>query len=102
VLAVGHRAHRSWIGIAWTSVTAIAMFALAFGKNRTGRSLANPVLLTEGRVTLVDGILATSVLAGLALNAGLRWWWADPASSFVLVFYALRECWMILRQPARG
>ena len=46
---------------------------------------------TEGRVTLIDGILATAVLLGLALNAALGWWWADPAAGYVLVFYATRE-----------
>jgi len=67
------------------------MFVLAFGKARTGAALGNPVLQTEGRVTLVDGILATAVLAGLVLNAVLGWWWADPAAGYVLVFYAARE-----------
>ena len=67
------------------------MFALAAGKARTGRALGNPVLRTEGRVTLIDGILATAVLLGLALNAALGWWWADPAAGYVLVFYAARE-----------
>jgi hypothetical protein len=38
------------------------------------------VLRTEGRVTLIDGILATAVLLGLVLNAALGWWWADPAT----------------------
>jgi divalent metal cation (Fe/Co/Zn/Cd) transporter len=67
------------------------MFALASGKAKTGRVLENPVLRTEGRVTMIDGILAVAVLAGLALNAGLGWWWADPAAGYVLVFYAARE-----------
>ena len=67
------------------------MFALAAGKARTGAALGNPVLRTEGRVTLIDGILATAVLAGLVLNAALGWWWADPAAGYVLVFYAARE-----------
>ncbi len=97
VLATGHHAGHSPLGIAWTAVTALAMFLLAAGKDRTGRALANPVLLTEGRVTLVDGILATSVLVGLVLNAALGWWWADPAAGFVLVYYATRECVEILR-----
>ena len=35
--------------------------------------------------------LAAAVLLGLALNAGLGWWWADPAAGYVLVFYAARE-----------
>ena len=91
VLAAGYRPGPSVLGIAWTAVTAAAMFALAAGKARTGRALGNPVLSTEGRVTLVDGILASAVLAGLALNAGAGLWWADPLAALVIVFYALRE-----------
>jgi divalent metal cation (Fe/Co/Zn/Cd) transporter len=91
VLAAGFHPRHSVPGMAWTAVTAVAMFALASGKSRTGRALDNPVLRTEGRVTMIDGILATAVLAGLALNAGLGWWWADPAAGYVLVSYAARE-----------
>jgi divalent metal cation (Fe/Co/Zn/Cd) transporter len=72
-------------------VTAAVMFALAAGKARTGKALGNPVLRTEGRVTMVDGILATAVLLGLVLNAALGWWWGDPAAGYVLVFYAACE-----------
>ena len=91
VLAIGYHPKHSPLGIAWTAVTAAVMFALAAGKARTGAALANPVLITEGKVTLVDGILASAVLVGLALNAGLGWWWADPLAGYVLVYYAARE-----------
>jgi divalent metal cation (Fe/Co/Zn/Cd) transporter len=91
VLATGYHPRHSVLGIIWTAVTAAAMFALAAGKARTGRALDNPVLRTEGRVTMIDGILATAVLLGLVLNAWLGWWWADPAAGYVLVFYAARE-----------
>jgi divalent metal cation (Fe/Co/Zn/Cd) transporter len=91
VLAVGYHPQRSIPGIIWTAVTGVVMFALAAGKSRTGRALGNPVLRTEGRVTMIDGILAAAVLLGLVLNAALRWWWADPAAGYVLVFYAARE-----------
>ena len=67
------------------------MFALAAGQARTGRALDNPVLRTEGRVTMIDGILAVAVLLSLALNAALGWWWADPAAGYMLVYYAVRE-----------
>ena len=67
------------------------MFLLAAGKALAGRALGNPVLRTEGRVTMIDGILAAAVLLGLGLNAGFGWWWADPAAGYVLVFYAARE-----------
>jgi hypothetical protein len=36
------------------------------------------LLQAEGRVTLVDGILATAVLVALTLKAVIGWWWADP------------------------
>jgi divalent metal cation (Fe/Co/Zn/Cd) transporter len=91
VLVVGFHPHRSLAGIAWTAVTAVVMFALAAGKDRVGLALVNPVLRTEARVTLIDGLLATAVLAGLLLNAAAGWWWADPLAGYVLVLYAVRE-----------
>ena len=97
VLATGYHPRPSVPGIIWTAVTAAVMFALAAGKARTGRALDNPVLRTEGRVTMIDGILATAVLAGLVLNAALGWWWADPAAGYVLVYYAAREVREIFR-----
>jgi divalent metal cation (Fe/Co/Zn/Cd) transporter len=96
-LVTGHRADDSPAGIAWTAVTAIVMFALAAGKRHTGRALGNAVLVTEGRVTFIDGILATAVLIGIVLNAALGWWWADAAVGYVIVFYAIREAVHIFR-----
>lgn len=91
VLATGLRPHHSPLGIGWTAVTAVVMFALAVGKARTGTALGDPVLRTEGRVTLIDGLLAAAVLLGLLLNALAGLWWADPAAGYVLVCYAVRE-----------
>lgn len=97
VLAVGFRPHHSLTGIVWLALTAGAMFALAWDKRRTGRALGNRVLATETRVTLIDGYLALTVLAGLVLNATLVWWWADPLAGLVIVFYGAREGWAALR-----
>jgi divalent metal cation (Fe/Co/Zn/Cd) transporter len=91
VLVVGFHPHHSPLGIVWTGVTAVVMFALASGKASTGAALGNPVLRAEGRITMVDGILATAVLIGLMLNAVAGWWWADPLAGYVLLFYAVRE-----------
>jgi divalent metal cation (Fe/Co/Zn/Cd) transporter len=91
VLAIRFAPRHSPLGIAWALVTAVVMFALAAGKESTGRKLDNPVLRTEGRVTFVDGVLATAVLVGLVLNAAFGWWWADPFAGYVLLVYALRE-----------
>jgi len=91
VLAAGDHPRHSPLGIGFTAVTAAVMFALAAGKARTGAALDNPVLKTEGRVTLIDGLLAAAVLLALVLNAAAGWWWADPAAGYVLVSYAVRE-----------
>lgn len=91
VLVLGVHSHHSPLGIGWTAATALVMFSLALGKARTGAALGNPVLRAEGRITLIDGILATAVLAGLLLNALVDWWWADPVAGYVILFYALQE-----------
>lgn len=92
-----HQAAPSVAGIVWTSVTAVVMFSLAAGKRATGRALGNPVLVTEGRVTFIDGLLAVAVLLGLVLDLALGWWWADPLAGYVIVYYAAREALSIFR-----
>jgi divalent metal cation (Fe/Co/Zn/Cd) transporter len=91
VLVAGHRAGHSLVGISWTAATAMIMLGLAWGKARVGDAMGNPVVRKEGRVTLIDAILAVAVLTGLILNAAVDWWWADPLAAYVLVVYSVRE-----------
>lgn len=102
VLVSGYHARHSPLGIGWTAATAVVMFALAAGKDRTGRQLDNPVLRTEGKVTLVDAALATAVLVGLLLNAAEGWWWADPVAGYVILAYGLQQAVGALRAPVHG
>lgn len=92
-----HHATPGLGGIAWTGITALVMFALAVAKSRTGRALGNPVLVSEGRVTFVDGLLAVAVLLGISFDLFLGWWWADPVAGYVIVVYATREAVQLLR-----
>jgi divalent metal cation (Fe/Co/Zn/Cd) transporter len=96
-LLTAHHAVPGIGGISWTAVTAIVMFSLAAAKGRTGRALGNPVLVTEGRVTFFDGLLAVAVLVGITLDLLLGWWWADPLAGLVIVYYAVREAREIFR-----
>lgn len=89
-------------GIFWIATTFIAMLLLAFGKRLTGQKLQNEVLLTEGRVTLVDAYLAGAVLVGLVLNALFGWWWADPLASLVIIYYGIREAIHALQESAQN
>ncbi len=92
-LGLVHRSHASPSagGIIWLTVTAIVMFLLAYGKKQVGQEISNPVLIAESRVTVVDGLLAVSVLIGLLVTAYLGWWWADSIASLVIVFYGIQE-----------
>ena len=90
-LLLGLRPETSLLGIVWLTATFLVMCFLAYGKKRVGTELNNPVLLTEARVTLVDACLAAAVLIGIVLNTVLGWWWADPVSSLVIVYYGIRE-----------
>ncbi|MCU1479721.1 MAG: cation transporter [Subtercola sp.] len=100
-LLSGHHTSPSAAGIVWTGLTASVMFTLAAGKARTGRALGNQVLITEGRVTFIDGVLALAVLLGIVLDFGFGWWWADPVAGYVIVYYAIREAVHIFR-PVRS
>jgi len=79
------------ISIIWLMITALVMFSLANGKNRIGKKINNPVLLAESKVTVIDGLLAVSVLIGLVFVKYFGWKWMDTISSFVIVFYGMKE-----------
>ncbi|MBS0559743.1 MAG: cation transporter [Proteobacteria bacterium] len=96
-LATGKRPAPSPAGMAWLALTCAVMAWLAWAKRATGRSLGNTVLVAEARVTLIDAALAASVLAGIALNAALGWWWADPLAGLMIVVYGAIEGCAALR-----
>jgi divalent metal cation (Fe/Co/Zn/Cd) transporter len=90
-LGSGRRAGQSPWGIAYLAVTVLVMFSLAILKRRTASSLGSEPLMSEAMVTFLDGILSATTLAGLALNAYVGWWWADPLAGLVVAFAAANE-----------
>jgi divalent metal cation (Fe/Co/Zn/Cd) transporter len=100
VLLTRFHPRTSLLGIIWLALTCVAMMLLAYGKSRIGRALGNPVLQKESKVTVVDGVLAGSVLIGIALNAIFGLWWADPLAAFVIVYYGFKEGYTAVRGKA--
>ncbi|MGE5460224.1 MAG: cation transporter [Solirubrobacterales bacterium] len=90
-LVTGRRAGDSPIGIAYLAVTAVVMFVLAAAKRRLAVRLDSAPLRSEASMTFLDGILSTATLTGLALNAMMGWWWADPAAALVVAIAAANE-----------
>ena len=100
-LSTGRRAGESPWGIAYLAVTAVVMFGLAMLKRSTAQKLDSEPLHSEATVTFLDGVLSTTTLAGLALNAYIGWWWADPLAALLIGVAALneaRETWQEARE----
>ena len=83
-------------GVAYLAVTALVMFALARSKHRLADRLESAPLRSEASMTFLDGMLSAGTMLGLALNALLGWWWADPAAALLVGLVAgneARENW---------
>jgi divalent metal cation (Fe/Co/Zn/Cd) transporter len=83
-------------GMAYLGITALVMFALASLKRRAAVGVDDDPLRAEASMTFLDGCLAVGVLAALAANATLGWWWADPAAAGIVgaaAGWAARENW---------
>jgi divalent metal cation (Fe/Co/Zn/Cd) transporter len=59
-------------------------------KRRTGRALADAVVVADSAETLLCSYLSAVLLVGLLL-AELGLWWADPLAALVIAGLALRE-----------
>jgi cation diffusion facilitator family transporter len=79
----------SRVGIALAIASLIAMPALAFAKQRTGRQMGSKALEADARETWLCAYLSASLLLGLGLNARLGWWWADPVAGLAMVPFIL-------------
>ena len=90
-LASGRRADESPWGIAYLAVTVVVMFSLARLKRNTADALGSAPLRSEATMTFLDGILSAATLGGLALNAYVGWWWADPGAALIVAAAALNE-----------
>jgi len=94
---------RSWIGIALSATSLVVMPVLAAAKRSVGRALASRAVEAEAKQTDVCAWLSGIVLGGLALNATLGWWWADPVAALLMVPLIAREGIESLRgHPACG
>ena len=84
-LASAQHPATSWIGIALCTSSMLIMPALGRAKQRIGSGAT----AGEGTQNMLCAYLAAGVLAGLALNAALGLWWADPAVAFAIAGLAL-------------
>ena len=42
-------------------------------------------------IAITAAALIVTTLLGIGLDAALGWWWADPAASLAVVYFAIKE-----------
>ena len=77
--------HSSLIGLAVLVLSVLVMPLLARAKRRVARALGSHALGAEATQTSVCAWLSVIALLGVALNALIGWWWADPVAALVMV-----------------
>ena len=91
--ALAHRdaPARSVTGLVLLALSAIVMPWLARAKRRVARALASGALEADAMQTSLCAYLSIIALAGVALNAFVGWWWADPVAALAMVPIIARE-----------
>jgi divalent metal cation (Fe/Co/Zn/Cd) transporter len=83
----------SKLGIVLTSLSIVVMPLLSKYKKKVGENLRSPAMSADARQTQFSLYLSIIVLAGLAANAWLGWWWADPVAALLMVPLIAKEGW---------
>lgn len=82
---------QSLIGIIITAASVMVMPLLARAKRNVACAISSDALHAESRQTDLCAYLSVITLAGLALNAVLGWWWADPVAALIMVPIIVHE-----------
>ncbi len=74
----------SYVGIGLAMVSLVVMPLLARAKRRLAAELGSAALHADSQQTQICAYLSGILLGGLALNAALGWWWADPVAALLM------------------
>ena len=88
----------SFPGIVLAALSLIAMPILARAKRRVAAEITSRALQADARQTDICAYLSAILLAGLALNATLGWWWADPVAALAMTPIIAKEGREALRE----
>ena len=90
-LVTARRPDESVWGALYLVSAALVMFGLSTAKRRVALRLDSAPLLSEAKLTMLDGVLATGTAVGLGLNITLGWWWADPLTALAVALVCVSE-----------
>jgi divalent metal cation (Fe/Co/Zn/Cd) transporter len=84
------------VGIGLAIASLVVMPLLARAKRRTGNAMGSVTVVADSNQTKLCAYLSAILLGGLALNATVGWWWADPIAALAIAALAVnegREAW---------
>ncbi|HUR24214.1 MAG TPA: cation transporter [Acidimicrobiales bacterium] len=87
----GSEPEGSIVGVLLAGASIAVMPFLARAKRSLAVPLGSSAAASEAAQTMFCAVLSGVVLAGLALNLLLGWWWADPVAALFIGVLAARE-----------
>ena len=81
----------TYLGIIYAAACVIVMPMLARAKRRVAARLNSHALHADSHQSDICAYLSVILLIGLALNALLGWWWADPIAALCMLPVIIRE-----------
>jgi divalent metal cation (Fe/Co/Zn/Cd) transporter len=82
---------RTLPGIALAVASMLVMPLLSRAKRRVAARIGSAALTADSRQTQLCAYLSVILLVGLAMNAVLGWWWADPLAALAMVPIIAKE-----------
>jgi divalent metal cation (Fe/Co/Zn/Cd) transporter len=70
---------------------ALLLPPLVVAKRALAEQLGSATLVSDADKSRLYAVLCAAVLAGLALELALGWWWADPLAALAVALLAFRE-----------
>ena len=90
-LAGGEHPDASVVGVVLAALSLAVMPFLARAKARLAPGLGSTAARADAAQTNLCALMSAVVLAGLAANAALGWWWADPVAGLGIAALAAVE-----------
>jgi divalent metal cation (Fe/Co/Zn/Cd) transporter len=81
----------SLLGILLAIASLIVMPVVALGKLRAAQAIGSHALRAEAKETIACSYLSFTLLLGLAANAMVGWWWADPVAALCMIPWLVKE-----------
>lgn len=90
-LMTKQRPEESVVGMALAVTSVIVMPLIAREKRKVAAALNSGAMQADSQQTQLCAYLSAILLVGLAANASLGWWWADPVAAIVMVPIIVNE-----------